>query len=264
MSAQSEVKNGNRKQRKKKKNPWPILRITVTAGFLILISSNWVVGSTSYMSIGPLQIACPLGVAQVLLATRRVIPYLISASVLGFLLIVLFGRFFCGWICPGRYVFNRKPKGKELSLKTRNWLRGGILGGVLALSTVCHNPLFCMICPAGVACRGAIAMGTGGSILPTVGWLGMVAGIEHLTFRSWCKDLCPLGFVNQVLSRLNPFIKLRTTDACVPCNACERVCPENINLSLVEQNQHCTKCMECLHVCPRNAVVIKLIDVEGM
>jgi ferredoxin-type protein NapH len=244
-------------------NPWPTLRFITTAVFLTLIGFGWVNGSTSSLTIGPLTIACPLGVVQVLAASGVWLPALALAGGLGLLLIVFFGRFFCGWVCPGRFLFNRKPSGKPLSNRTRDLLRGGILGGTVALSAVCHNPLFCLICPAGVVCRGAIAAGTDGSLLPTVGWLGMVAGLEQVTRRSWCRDLCPLGFMNQLVSRLNPFFKVQTSDQCVPCKACENACPEGIKPTMARQDPRCTKCMECMYVCPRSAVVIKLIDVEG-
>ena len=91
-------------------------------------------------------------------------------AVLPIILTVLLGRFFCGWICPGRWIFNRGPAANSKPGRTRTWMQRAVIGGVIGASFLCHTPVFCVICPAGVVCRGAIAAGTGGSFLPAIGW----------------------------------------------------------------------------------------------
>jgi ferredoxin-type protein NapH len=197
---------------------------------------------------------------QLMAAWRRIIPGLLLAGMLGFGLIVLFGRAFCGWICPGRWIFNRGPTANSKPWKYRAWAQRIIVGGVLAAAYVCHNPIFCTICPAGVVCRGAIAAGTGGSILPTFGWMGALQGLEWASGRSFCRDLCPMGAWLSRLSRLNPFFRLKSNPTtCHPCIACQRVCPEDLNLAKDSNLSSCTKCMQCLTTCPRGAVEIKVL-----
>ncbi|MBL7163016.1 MAG: 4Fe-4S binding protein [Anaerolineales bacterium] len=210
------------------------------------------------MDIGPFEIACPLGVAQLIAATGKIIPGLLLAGLIGFSLIVLFGRAFCSWICPGRWIFNRGPVKSSKPWKYRVWAQRAIVGGVVGAAYVCHNPIFCTICPAGVICRGAIAAGTGGSILPTIGWMGALVGVEWASGRSFCRDLCPLGAGISRLSRFNPFLKVSNNpETCQPCIACERVCPEDLNLSQDTDLSTCTKCMECIPACPWGAIEIK-------
>ena len=244
---------------------WPRVRFVTTIVFLLLVAfSGQFEGltiSTSYIGIGEWGIACPLGVVQILAATGKVVPALALAGLGGIALIVFFGRAFCSWICPGRWVFNRGPAANGKPWKYRNWVQRAIISGVVGVAYACHNPLFCTICPAGVVCRGAIAAGTGGSLLPAVGWLSALVGAEWATGRSWCRDMCPLGATISQLSRLNPFLKpKRNPETCVPCAACQRACPENLNLSKETDFSTCTKCFACQSACPRGAVEIKFYE----
>jgi len=243
----------------KKPSQWPRLRLVVTVLFFLLITSNiWASTSCSF-SVGSVEFACPLGVVQVMAAARTFIPALALAGFLGFVLIAIFGRAFCSWICPGRWIFNRGPAVDSKPWKYRAWAQRIIVGGVVGASFACKSAVFCVICPAGVACRGAIAAGTGGSILPTVGWFGTMLGIEWTTGRSWCRDLCPLGAAFSQISRLNPFFKLKADpNKCIPCTACTKACPEGLNISQSTDLSSCTKCFACEAACPRNAVQMKV------
>lgn len=240
---------------------WPSLRFLVTVGFFLLIGNNIWTGSSCSLDVGPFEIACPLGVAQVLAASRSFIPKLVAAGVFGFLLVVFTGRAFCGWICPGRWIFNRGPTTNSKPWKYRAWTQRLIVGGVIGAAWVCHTPVFCVICPAGVVCRGAIATGTGGSLLPTAGWFTALVGAEWATGHSFCRDFCPLGAAFSRISRLNPFLKIKKKpDLCHPCIACQRVCPENLNLSKDTDLSTCTKCLACIDACPHGAVELKILD----
>ncbi len=243
---------------------WQRLRLltTITVLSMIALGAGLSVdlGTYSSFSIGPVRISCPLGVAQVMAASQTFIPALALAGLIGILLTVLFGRAFCGWLCPGRWIFNRGVGRASTSWGGKPWIQSAIAGGVVGLSFFCHTPVFCVICPAGVACRGAIALGTGGSLLPTFGWLSGLVGLEWISGRSWCRDLCPLGSAISFLSRLNPFIKVKANQArCRPCVACETACPEGLNLSRDKDFSVCTKCLACEAACPRGAVEIRLV-----
>jgi ferredoxin-type protein NapH len=241
--------------------PWRTIQIATMLGALILIVASarweWNWGTFSSFGWGPFQIACPLGVAQVIAATQEFIPALALAGLAGVLVTIIFGRAFCGWICPGRWIFNCAPRTAPKPWAARPWIQTGIVAGVIGLSWVCHNPLFCVICPVGGICRGAIGLNTGGNWLSSVGWLGAIIGMEWLSRRSWCRDLCPVGALLSRISVLNPFLKVRANpEKCHPCLVCMKKCPEGINLSKNPDLATCTKCFACQSACPRGGVEI--------
>ncbi len=216
-------------------------------------------GTFSSVTLGPVRISCPLGVAQVIAASREFVPALVLAGLAGLGLIVLFGRAFCGWLCPGRWIFNR-GRFAETPWRAQTWIQTALAGGVVVLAGVCRAPFFCVVCPAGVVCRGAIAVGAGGNPLPTVGWLGAVMGVEWLSQRSWCRDLCPLGAALSRLSGLNLFFRVKADPArCRACVVCERACPAGLNLARDRDLGACTKCMACIDACPRGAIELKVV-----
>ncbi len=245
-------------------NTWARVRFAATLGAMLLIALSALldinVGTFSSFSLGPVTVACPLGVAQILLASQTFVPTLALAGLLGLGLTIFFGRAFCGWLCPGRWIFNHAPRTAATPFKARVWVQGGIIAGVLGAAVAFHNPLFCIVCPVGAICRGAVAAGAGGSIVPSIGWLGALLSLEWLSGRSWCRDLCPVGATLSRISALNPFVKPQANpEKCRPCLACMKKCPEGVNLSQTNELSTCTKCFACQGACPRDAVEIKLV-----
>lgn len=180
----SVVASRPRRRRSRRTNAWPRLRFGTTLLFLLLVASAAWGGTTCYVDLGAVGIARPLGVAQVLAASRAFLPGLALAGLVGVLLVVFFGRAFCGWLCPGRWIFNHGPATARKPWRARVWIQRALLGGVVGAAWLCHTPVFCAICPAGVICRGAIAAGTGGSLLPALGWLGAAVSVEWASGRS--------------------------------------------------------------------------------
>jgi ferredoxin-type protein NapH len=252
---------GKRKAAGGRKLPWLRGGVTLILLLAIVISAPLDVGVGSYsaLSLGPVTIACPLGVAQVIAATRQIAPVLALGGLASVLLIVIFGRVFCGWLCPARWAFNRGPNMAARPWRRRAWIQTGVVAGVIGLAAVCQTPVFCVVCPVGAVCRGAIAAGTGGSLWPALGWLSAAVGVEWLSGRSWCRDLCPLGALTSRLSKLNPFFKPRSDPtSCHPCVVCARACPEGLSLHKDADLSTCTKCLNCTRVCPQGAAKITL------
>jgi ferredoxin-type protein NapH len=80
------------------------LRTIVSVVFLVVISAAYIamqpVGTLSAIGWGSISLLCPLGALSQLLAAKLLVPRVVVALVIVLVLILLFGRAFCGWVCP--------------------------------------------------------------------------------------------------------------------------------------------------------------------
>lgn len=270
-------------------------------------------------------ILCPVGGAQ-LLVTGQVQILTIIAMLLFLLPIILLGNFFCGWACPVGTMIDifdksvsrflpkvdakrekraqkklHKKHGQQSSplvcpscpigkIKSERYgvLANGVFAASLLGSAVLRFPVFCAVCPMGIATRGmfhlrSILSITGKSLaifveLWAIPIVAVVASIRERRF--WCKKLCPVGALLNGAGALNPFIKPKVKkekcvqmgcpedcedghlDYCLHCRTlddykCEKVCPVDIDLVDNGSLSRCTKCLECYIVCDYNAISIK-------
>lgn len=68
----------------------------VTVGFV----TNVGIGTMSAPGIWDISILCPLGALGTMLASKMMVPRAVVSLVVMVLLIVVFARAFCGWMCP--------------------------------------------------------------------------------------------------------------------------------------------------------------------
>ena len=182
------------------------------------------------------------------------------------------------------------PVGKITS-KRYGGLANGVLASTLVGAAALRLPVFCVVCPIGIATRGMAHLRSMASItgraLPVVLDLLPIPIIAVLISlrerRFWCKKICPVGALLRTAGSLSPFIKLRVEDKKCVMNGCpedcedyhldycgwcrilddrkcEKVCPVDINLVDHGSYSRCTKCLECYIVCDYNAVKIDLLD----
>ena len=88
--------------------------VIVFVGFL----TNLGIGTISAPGIWDISILCPLGALGTMLASKMMVPRAVVSLVIMVVLIIIFARAFCGWICPVplvqklRDLFS-KPQAKE-------------------------------------------------------------------------------------------------------------------------------------------------------
>ncbi len=171
---------------------------------------------------------------------------------------VLFGRFYCGWLCPFGAIeeFLGKFKRPKLVL-SRQGDRGAralkywILWFILILSLLMASSRLASYEPF------ATVFGLSGGF---VNW-GLVAVVlagALVIFRFWCRYFCPVGAVLAIISRASVF-KLKAKEKCRGCRVCGDVCPVKAisrREDLVRVNPaECIQCNECLISCPAGVLV---------
>lgn len=223
------------------------LRSLTAAAFIVMTGvglawhTGW--GTPSSFGIGSIAEVCPLGALEAMLADRTFLPQAFFGLMIVAAVVVLFGRVFCGWVCPvpllrritgmrdvrpaeeseaGAYKTSActacascaslsqdgEAKSKAAGSQGRNPGSGSfwVLGGALASSAVFGFPVFCLICPVGLTFALGIALWRLFEFNEPSLSIVFFAGfliLEVFVLRRWCHAFCPLGAVMTILARLN-------------------------------------------------------------
>jgi ferredoxin-type protein NapH len=171
---------------------------------------------------------------------------------------LVFGRSFCGWLCPGGLVNQLIGKASIAKMRIRNHFTKiafwGLLLGLavsLLLWLGIDNPRWMVPIRVGEfwgSIRLSFQHATGFWLTRTFVVLGfVVAGFAVANL--WCRFACPTGGLLELIKRISLF-RIFKTKACNDCNACLKVCemgsrPDEVN---------CTNCGDCLKSCPVDAI----------
>lgn len=172
--------------------------------------------------------------------------------------VLLFGRAFCGWACPGGLANQVFAKLAPVKLRVRNALTRTLpFLKYLGLATALYVWL------ALGQPREVVPIRVG-EFFPSVGltfehanliWLVRTffvlafLALGLLVANVWCRFLCPTGGMLEALKRVSVF-KVYKTDKCDDCDKCLRIC----EMGTRPAETDCTNCCDCLSVCPRDAI----------
>ncbi len=184
-------------------------------------------------------------------------------------LTILFGRFFCGFLCSfgsmGDFMWKvaRKLKIKPLKIgKKADGILKYIKYALLAFLVLFVWTLGAVAIDASVNPWNIFGMYTslsGWSNLAgfvSLGGLFLLLIIVGSMFveRMFCRYFCPLGAVFALVSKLR-IIKIRKQSvACGSCKACTKKCSMGIDMGRYDmvKSGECIDCFECVSVCPKN------------
>lgn len=186
-------------------------------------------------------------------------------------LTLLFGRVFCGWICPLGTLqqltsFLLSPRSRRESLEVNRWrpwyaLKTYLLAGTLAWALL-GSLQTGLLDPLSLAARGLAAglwpVLPGGRALPG-GWLAaalLVAVLVASRFvpRLFCRALCPLGALLGVFGRLSLFRIQRGAASCTSCTLCRFACQGADEPLGAHRAGECHVCLNCVDHCPEGSI----------
>jgi polyferredoxin len=235
--------------------------------------ADWVPG-TIYSRLDPL-----VGLSS-LIASRTFIAFWV-ASGLTLALTVVFGRAWCGWLCPLGTLVDLVPARHRKGPKRlpRGWQLGKYVVLVIVLGAAAFGSLGPMILdPITIITRPLqelarplfgtdaasknVGVGIGGwQVIPQVAlWslipLVLVLALNAVDRRFWCRSACPLGGLLALVS-LSPGIRRAVdTEKCTSCTRCAKVCPTDAisaEKGWTSSATECVTCMSCVDACSTSA-----------
>ena len=166
---------------------------------------------------------------------------------------LLFGRLYCSIICPWGIIqeiislIRGKNKEKQrLNLPFKYFISFLTIGMMIGGSSV----LIRYIDPYTLS----------GSFI-TLSLTGIFAAVFIILLtifknRYFCTNICPVGCILGLISKLSLFKIYINQSECVSCGKCERNCPSGCINSKEKftDNEICIKCLKCTDICPKNAI----------
>lgn len=191
-----------------------------------------------------------------------------SMVVLWLLATLALGRGFCSWGCfYGGWDDGFSRIGKKRYIRKINaiwrWMPFAVLLIVAITTALSLSPTYCdWICPFKTVTEFEEVTSVESAVKAAIFislFLGLVVVLPLLSKkRTQCSFLCPLGAVNSLSNKINPFtIKLDKTK-CTECMKCVQVCPmfalTDEGVKKGEVSILCSKCGKCVDVCTKQSL----------
>ena len=196
----------------------------------------------------------PHNFQQLVLRSGDVVGFALVGAAIGmavfFLLAFLFGRHFCGYLCPIGAVQELAYAAPTPKFRLP-WKRG--------LSLV-RGLVFVLILAAGlgfsISVLGFFGIQDFFRLVFSAGFVVFLAAIALSLFiyRPFCRLICPVGAIFQLLATQARW-KIRRTEACIECKKCEMVCPTN-EAGRDDAKGECYLCGRCIEKCPVEGALI--------
>jgi len=231
-------------------------RFELKHGLVILVVST-IMGLVFFAPMLPMKF-------QTMVAdSDAVTPLILVGLTLFLVLSLVFGRFFCGYVCPigavQELMYNievKKKQGKKKPRAIKYTLEKVKLGKLEGkkLPVIIRYLMFVVIIVAGVAFGQRVLNLFGvtdffrhnlGSIFFYL-FLGTLIG-SIFFYRPFCRFICPYGVMQSIMGRYSMH-RLERTDTCKDCKRCEKVCPTHM-AGRDDDKSECYLCMRCVRIC---------------
>ncbi|MDH7594155.1 MAG: 4Fe-4S binding protein [Methanomicrobiales archaeon] len=167
-----------------------------------------------------------------------------------FALALLFGRHFCGYLCPIGAVQElaflvQVPKVKTPWKKSFLLIRGAVFIHIV-ISGVAFS--FSLLGFLGVRQFFTLHISAGFLV-----FLAIIA-VALFVYRPFCRIVCPIGAIFYIFAAMARW-KIRRTGSCIECKTCERACPVS-EAGREDAKGECYLCRRCIDACPVKGALV--------
>lgn len=221
------------------------------------------VGTVGAVGLFGVELLDPLAVASVLLGGGLSTTLLLSALP-GLVLVVLLGRFFCGWVCPyvpllaasnvTRWWLSRLGlKLPDVKLPRRTSY--AVLVGVLAAGAITGAHVWPLVYPPSVIGREVFHAVYFGGLSAGALLVAFAFGFDTFVSRAgFCRSLCPGGAAFSLVGARSPVTVKLDAAKCTGCTACDVVCNLGQSPMTGRVDEGCERCGKCVASCPTDAL----------
>ncbi|MHA2035145.1 MAG: 4Fe-4S binding protein [Promethearchaeota archaeon] len=181
---------------------------------------------------------------------NRLVSLLIRLSIfLG--LTLVFGRIFCGYVCPLGAIqemasmlrFKTKLNYNRRYWKKKNYLRWGFFAAYAIFSIIWGLEITLFMNPI----NGFLILWTPLNVVILIAFILFISTIfiSIFIYRPYCRFFCPFGALAFLFGKVSP-LKIRRTPYCNECGICGKICPtlESFDLSTKGECYYCNRCID--------------------
>ena len=200
------------------------------------------------------------GVPNVVLVIQHIFADIIFPNRLVSLLIrififlgltLIFGRIFCGYVCPLGAVqelasmvrFKTKLNYNRRYSKKKSFLRWAFFAVYAIASLIWGLEVTLFMNPI----NGFLVFWTPLDLTIFIGFIFLILTIfvSFFIYRPYCRFFCPFGALAFLFGKVSP-LKIRRTPYCNECGICEKICPtlEGFEFSTKGECYYCNRCID--------------------
>ena len=235
--------------------------------FLNKAGSRAIIGTFYSISIGNLDLIDPALMFQYILLAKEIHFPLLLAGLIPLIITLLFGKVFCGWICPFNLVaeftdkIRKRIRPKTILTTNKNpkpqyyWF---VFGSIVTIIAVSGIPVITFISfPGLISAHIADYVFFGAVGFELLFILFVLVSEIFIAPRFWCKYACPVGATLALLRQKNTLSIKFDANICAdncPVNLkkvsiCNAACPMQLNPKQKSIYPYCINCGDCIEAC---------------
>lgn len=196
------------------------------------------------------------------------IKFEFEVEMITFITFIIFGSFWCGWLCPfGNLSYFVEKIGTKLFPSVQIRLNGKIDKTLRLIKYVILVGFIYLIISGGYnyffGSHVEIYKSSSLSFMFFKAKKYMIILVPLLIPRFFCKYICPQKAIYNIMHKLLPNLAVieRNSNSCVSCGRCDKSCPMGIQVSKEDKTcgKDCISCFNCIEegTCPKTIDALK-------